>query len=111
MIDPWGQIVASLPKYNPEVDTDESVAFADIDLDFVKKVRTEMPCFQHRRHDVYDLSPVNINTQVLKDSETFKFADKVIKGSTVFYRSKHCYAFTNIRCVVPGRILEFLTDV
>lgn len=65
-----------------------------------------MPCFQHRRHDVYDLSPVNINVPALNDNDTFKFAEKDIKGSTVFYRSKHSYAFTNIRCVVPGRILK-----
>lgn len=94
-----------MPKYNPKAETDESVAVAEIDLDFLKKVRTEMPCFQHRRHDVYDLSPVDMNMAVWNDNDTFKFANKVIKGSTVFYRSKHCYAFTNIRCVVPGRIL------
>lgn len=64
-----------------------------------------MPCFQHRRHDVYDLSPINLNVPLWDDKDTFKFADKVIKGSTVFYKSKHSYAFTNIRCVVPGRIL------
>lgn len=87
------------------MDTNESIAVAEIDLDLVKKIRKEMPCFQHRRHDIYDLSRVNCSVAVLNDTDSFKFADKVIKGSTVFYRSKHSYAFTNIRCVVPGRIL------
>lgn len=87
------------------MDTNESIAVAEIDLDFVKKIRKEMPCFQHRRHDVYDLIRINRKVDVLNDSDIFKFADKFIKGSTVFYRSKHSYAFTNIRCVVPGRIL------
>lgn len=108
IIDPWGQIIASLPKYTVGVDTNEGVAVAEIDLDLVKKIRREMPCFQHRRNDVYDLCPVNIDVPPLNDNDNFKFADKIIPGSTVFYRSKHSYAFTNIRCVVPGRILKLI---
>ncbi|CAH1997572.1 unnamed protein product [Acanthoscelides obtectus] len=105
IIDPWGKILAECPKYTGEADTNERIAIADIDLDYLKKVRQEMPVQQHRRNDIYDLSIINCESASIDDDETFKFADKVVPGSTVFLRSKYCYAFTNIRCVVPGRIL------
>ncbi|VEN49991.1 unnamed protein product [Callosobruchus maculatus] len=105
IVDPWGKVLAECPKYTGDVDTNESIAIADIDIDYLKKVRQEMPVQQHRRNDIYDLSIVNCEQTSIDDSETYKFADKVIPGSTVFLRSKYCYAFTNIRCVVPGHVL------
>lgn len=64
-----------------------------------------MPVLEHRRNDIYNLFLLD-NKVSIDDSETYKFADKAIPGSTVFYRTKFSYAFTNIRCVVPGRILK-----
>jgi deaminated glutathione amidase len=42
IIDPWGQVIAELPD-GPGVIT------ADIDLDYLAKVRAELPALNHRR--------------------------------------------------------------
>jgi predicted amidohydrolase len=42
IVDPWGQVIAELPD-GPGVIT------ADIDLDYLVKVRTELPALKHRR--------------------------------------------------------------
>lgn len=76
-------------------------------MDILEKIREEMPVFKHRRNDIYSLNLIRQQTNRINDDETFNFANKVIPGSTVFYRSQYSYAFTNIRCVVPGRILFF----
>ncbi len=44
--DPWGQIVA-------EADEKESVILADISLDYLKKIREELPLLKHRKPAVY----------------------------------------------------------
>lgn len=63
-----------------------------------------MPVYQHRRNDIYTLMQRNPSSQKIT-RESFNFADKIIPASTVFYQSNFSYAFTNIRCVLPGRIL------
>lgn len=108
IIDPWGKILAECPKYRSDVPVNNSVAIAEIDLSLVSKVRTEMPVYEHRRNDIYTLTQLNPSTQKIT-RETFNFADKIIPGSTVFYESSFSFAFTNIRCVVPGRILFLLS--
>ncbi|XP_038068291.1 deaminated glutathione amidase-like [Patiria miniata] len=45
IVDPWGCIVACC---HDGLD----VAVADIDLSYLRRVRTEMPVMQHRRHDL-----------------------------------------------------------
>lgn len=104
IVDPWGQILSECPKYTEGVNTDQSVAVATIDLDLVQKVRTEMPVFSHRRNDIYSLNLINTGEEI-DDEKNYTFADKTVPGKTVFYVSKYCYAFTNIRCVVPGHVL------
>jgi len=42
IIDPWGAVIAQVP------DTD-GVAVAPLDLDYLAKVRREVPCLEHRR--------------------------------------------------------------
>ncbi|RZC34648.1 nitrilase and fragile histidine triad fusion protein NitFhit [Asbolus verrucosus] len=107
IIDPRGKILAQCPKYREGHETNQSVAVAEIDPELIQKVRAEIPVFQHRRNDLYQLQTINNETFSINDAENFMFADKVIPGSTVFYRTRHSFAFTNIRCVVPGRILLF----
>lgn len=85
----------------------ESVIIAEIDNGVISKVRGDMPVLQHRRDDIYNLIEVN-NKQILPDCRsTYMFAEKMIPSSTVFYCTKFSFAFTNIRCVVPGRILLY----
>lgn len=103
IVDPWGKIIAECPKYKEGVPSNESVAVATISKDLIVKVRKEMPVFNHRRTDLYELSEVKISAPIGTEISTFMFAEKVIPTSTVFYTTKYSYAFTNIRCVVPGR--------
>ncbi|KAF7269459.1 hypothetical protein GWI33_017510 [Rhynchophorus ferrugineus] len=104
IVDPWGQILAECPKYIEGTNTDQSIAVATVDLDIIKKVRIEMPVFSHRRNDIYNLNLIR-TAEPIDDSKNYPFSDKIVPGKTVFYASKYCYAFTNIRCVVPGHVL------
>ncbi|XP_071816789.1 deaminated glutathione amidase-like [Apostichopus japonicus] len=49
VVDPWGQIIASCHE-------GQDVCLANIDLDYLKSVRKQMPVWSHRRTDVYKLS-------------------------------------------------------
>ena len=51
IVDPWGTVVARCPTTGSG-DT-PAIAYADIDLDYLGKVRREMPVMDQRRHDVY----------------------------------------------------------
>ncbi|XP_060530672.1 nitrilase and fragile histidine triad fusion protein NitFhit [Cylas formicarius] len=103
IVNPWGEIVAECPRYQEGKDMDESIAVAIVDLGFLNRVRNEMPVFSHRRNDLYNLNLLQ-NPQDI-GQVNYSFADKIIPASTVFYRSKYSFAFTNIRCVVPGHVL------
>ena len=46
IVDPWGTVVARAPST-------ESVAIADIDLEYLNKVRKNLPSLAHRRNDIY----------------------------------------------------------
>lgn len=46
IIDPWGNVLCECGEGN-------GVGVAVIDLDYLKKVRTRMPVFEHRRYDLY----------------------------------------------------------
>ncbi|RUP43201.1 carbon-nitrogen hydrolase [Jimgerdemannia flammicorona] len=48
IIDPWGTVLARCPDT-----TTPSLAFAEIDLEYLHKIRLEMPVLEHRRTDVY----------------------------------------------------------
>lgn len=106
IFDPWGKIVAECRPFSENCgkSEDESLAFAEIDLKYLQKVRKQMPVFQHRRDDVYTLQ-LNHQPKNSLDDNNYMFGKVVIPSSTVFLRSKHVYAFTNIRCVVPGHVL------
>lgn len=110
IIDPWGKILAECPTYTEDgAETDASVAVATIDPEEVSNARYLMPVFQHRRHDLYEVNMLKIEEEsAVDDEDHYMFADKTIPASTVFYKTAHSFAFTNIRCVVPGRILVIL---
>ncbi len=46
IVDPWGRVLAKAKD-------NENVITAEIDLDLLKEVRTEVPLFKHRRTDLY----------------------------------------------------------
>lgn len=99
IVDPWGKVVAECDQ---EIVPD--VAFTEIDTKKIESVRNNMPCFEHRRDDIYRIRCLTtpITTNVQKD---FMFGPHVIPKETIFFESVHSFAFTNIRCVVPGHVL------
>lgn len=63
-----------------------------------------MPCFEHRRDDIYQLNTLRESTGVdSKSTHDYDFGGHLIPKDIVFMQSEHSIAFTNIRCVVPGR--------
>ncbi|KAJ2367058.1 Carbon-nitrogen hydrolase [Coemansia sp. RSA 2607] len=49
IVDPWGTVVARCPRTLDE----PTVALAEINLDYLDRVRREMPVFSHRRTDIF----------------------------------------------------------
>ena len=98
VIDPWGKIIGETNPENPQ-----EVIVADVDVEAkCQQVRTNMPCFEHRRDDVYMLKNLSVNPTE-EDVDSYDFGGHRIPKRTVFMTSEHSIAFTNIRCVVPGR--------
>ncbi|AOW07854.1 carbon-nitrogen hydrolase [Yarrowia lipolytica] len=54
IIDPWGTVLAEAS----DIDSSAAVIVADINLEQLKKVRTNMPLWDQRRNDVYSLLEV-----------------------------------------------------
>lgn len=101
VVNPWGTILGEASNQ------DMDVVVAELDFGKLESVRANMPCFEHRRDDVYNLStrvgmPYTSSTVT---TEKYSFGGIPIQPETIFYVSEHCFAFTNIRCVVPGHVL------
>lgn len=47
IVDPWGRIV-------DEANTAEEIVAGEIDQDYIKKIRSELPLLKHRKHAIYD---------------------------------------------------------
>lgn len=105
VVDPWGRIIAICSEYEEGKDIPGEVAIANIDLSIVQGTRSMMPVFSHRRDDVYSLQVIHRDIITRSKNKCELFSDKLIPCSTVFLYSPYSFAFTNIRCVVPGRIL------
>lgn len=79
---------------------------APIDLSLISSIRRSMPLELHRRYDVYPKAIQNsLSNKFIEDHHKVDFGNSVVKGLQVFYKTKLCFAFTNIKCVLPGRIL------
>jgi predicted amidohydrolase len=48
VVDPWGAVIAQCSET-------VGMCFAEIDLDYVKEVRTNQPVMSHRRNDLYSV--------------------------------------------------------
>lgn len=103
VVDPWGDIIAECAEEK------DCYKLVDIDIAKLDKVRRNMPCFDHRRNDIYQLKLNEDSKQILTNNVTdngdkyFTFGENKIPIETVFFESALTFAFTNIRCVVPGR--------
>jgi predicted amidohydrolase len=57
-VDPWGAVVAQCKE-----GTD--LAVGEVDLDYLKRIREEMPVWNHRRHDLYSkVLPLQITSGI-----------------------------------------------
>ncbi|XP_037933978.1 nitrilase and fragile histidine triad fusion protein NitFhit [Teleopsis dalmanni] len=98
VIDPWGKILTDMGG-----ECESAVATVEIDLSSILPIRKSMPCFDHRRGDIYCLTAYG--TATFEPTEDRNFANNKILKETIFYESEHCYAFTNLTCVVEGHVL------
>jgi hypothetical protein len=96
-VSPWGEVLARCTE-------ELEVQLFEIDLEKITKVESNMPCFSHRRTDVYSLN-FKTNLQLNDDGKPFIFEKYPIDRRTIFYETENTFAFTNLRCVVPGHVL------
>ncbi|EAT34733.1 AAEL013049-PA [Aedes aegypti] len=99
VVNPWGVILGQASQQ------DLDVVVVDLDFGKLANVRQNMPCFEHRRDDIYNLSYRKGTAKLENFDEKYNFGGYDIPKDTVFYSSELCYAFVNIRCVVPGHVL------
>uniref|UniRef100_A0A915CP40 Nitrilase and fragile histidine triad fusion protein NitFhit n=1 Tax=Ditylenchus dipsaci TaxID=166011 RepID=A0A915CP40_9BILA len=93
-VDPWGAVIAQCSE---TVD----MCFAEINLDYVKQIRTMQPVFGHRRADLYSL----IFNEKSKVCQSLDFGGHIIPAETIFYQSGLSFAFVNLKPIVPGHVL------
>lgn len=48
LVNPWGEIMS-------QADEKETIVYGEIDLEYLRKIRKELPLLQHRRIDIYDV--------------------------------------------------------
>ncbi|WP_304509711.1 carbon-nitrogen hydrolase family protein [Anaerotignum sp.] len=58
--DPWGKVLI-------ELEEKEEIAFVEWDLEYLEKVRRELPLLKHRRTDLYRLTNIANNGEFFKD--------------------------------------------
>jgi len=101
IVDPWGVVVAQCGE-------GEGVAMAHIDLEYLSKVRGNMPVQQHRRPDLYGKVQIQENDQTLDfpgEDYIFKFGPAMVPGLSIFYKTSLTVAFVNKKPVVEGHLL------
>nr|XP_022299458.1 nitrilase homolog 1-like [Crassostrea virginica] len=97
VVDPWGVVLA---QCTDGID----VCFAEINLNFIKKIREEMPVMQHRRPSLYGTLHSHIQGHI-DQTPHYQFGQHVIGCKQVFYKTALSFAFVNIKPVLPGHVL------
>lgn len=113
VVDPFGRVLVQC-----DTEKELDVRTVNLDMTVLERVRSNMPCMEHRRKDIYSLLPVEFGgCGSPEQRQPFVFQNFEIPEETVFYESEHSVAFTNIRCVVAGRgfylilyLMKILTD-
>ncbi|KAG1671761.1 Nitrilase and fragile histidine triad fusion protein NitFhit [Nymphon striatum] len=101
VVDPWGKIIASC-------NDDTDVAIATIDLEYLEKIREEMPVQKHRRNDLYPvIYPKSVPTysDAFKASNTYQFGQVCLTGDQLFHKTHLSMAFVNMKPIAPGHVL------
>ena len=142
IVDPWGQVLADCGSLTDQSDADAEdsvsgvvpgagvVKVAPIDLESMRKVRREMPIWNHRRKDVYGalkarfqgdhaqngIPPSKLNSLIKSANESassdivavplFRFgANVILSAEVVFHETPLAFAFVNRKPVLPGHVL------
>lgn len=95
---PSGTIIAQC-----EASTD--FVLVNINLNQADSTRLAMPVYNHRRYDIYP-KILPATNYIGEGQKKYQFGQVEVFAESVFYRSALTIAFTNKRCVVPGRILS-----
>lgn len=95
IIDPCGTVCA-------QCSDGIGIAVTAIDDELLKRTRSAMPLYLHRRFDLYP--KLGCSSQVHK-TNSYQFGQVVINSRTVFYKTDYTLAFVNKRCAVPGHVL------
>jgi len=99
VVDPLGTVIAQCSE-------EPGFVLAPIDLSLISNIRQSMPLECHRRYDIYPKMIQNtLSNKTIEDMQEFKFGTSIVRGLQVFYKTDFCFAFTNIKCVLPGHIL------
>jgi len=83
-------------------------ALAEIDLDYLKKIRRDMPVTEQRRPDLYsNIQSLSENHQdpIPVDDWIFKFGPATVYGHSVVHRTSLSIFFVNKKPVVQGHVL------
>ncbi|CAD5116398.1 DgyrCDS5291 [Dimorphilus gyrociliatus] len=108
VVDPWGSVLVDLETKTP------SFGVVDIDLDFLNTKRIEMPVDVHRRDDLYGSYGIISESEKTSELEQwiglesgyFNFGPDIkIEERCLFFQTKRCVAFVNLKPVRPGHVL------
>ena len=98
-MDPWGTVIA-------QVGEGVGVATAPIDLNYLAKLRNNMPVQRHRRPDLYgDVRIQRDAAELPGDDFVFNFGPVTVPGAAIFLCSPLSVAFVNKKPVVEGHVL------
>ncbi|XP_016933952.3 nitrilase and fragile histidine triad fusion protein NitFhit [Drosophila suzukii] len=98
IVSPWGKVLADCGG-----DRELEIGTVEVDLSVLQSLYQTMPCFEHRRNDLYCLTAYGLKSK--EPAQDRPFATNIVDRRTIFYESDHCFAFTNLRCVVEGHVL------
>ncbi|XP_053377502.1 deaminated glutathione amidase-like [Mercenaria mercenaria] len=98
IVDPWGTVLA-------ECGEGEGVCVAEIDLEYLQKVRLQMPLQNHRRTDLYGDIVLHTPVDNIDSWSEYEFGHCKIGSKQVFYRTALSFAFVNLKPVQPGHVL------
>lgn len=99
VIDPWGCCIACCKE-----GTD--IVTAEIDLNYLRNIRQEMPIWMHRRPDMYGvLRTIEDEDNTFHSQSVYKFGQIDLHSSQLFYKTDLSMAFVNKKPVLPGHVL------
>ena len=100
IVDPWGSVVA-------QCSDQEGLALAEIDLDYVDKVRSNMPVFKHKRSDLYGLAVRgDIECPTTTEDRIVPFGPVQLSVKSQIVLESSLWAVSvNKKPVVPGHLL------